>query len=191
MSDKQTSLEDKELKAKVKKNLMWLAIITIIMLFGGLTSAYVVAMGKPNFVPVDVPVMFWISAAIIIISSITMNYAVSSAKKDNYQGIKTGVFLTLLLGIGFSVSQFLGWGQLVDQEVFLVGHPAGQYLFLLSGLHLAHLGGGLISLIVVSVYASNKAYSSNNKLGLEIAAIYWHFLDALWIYLLLFLQFIR
>lgn len=191
MSDKPTSLEDKDLKAKVRKNLMWLAIITIIMLFGGLTSAYVVAMGKPNFVPVDIPFMFWISAALILISSITMNYAVSSAKKDNYKGVKSGALLTLFLGIGFTITQFSGWGQLVSQNIFMVGHPAGQYLYLLSGLHLVHLAGGLISLVVVSVKADNRAYSSHNLLGLEIASIYWHFLDALWIYLLLFLQFIR
>jgi cytochrome c oxidase subunit III len=183
--------EEFKIQVKVKKNLMWIGIISIVMLFGGLTSAYVVASGKSDFVPVDVPPLFWISAVIIAISSISMIYATYSAKKGKYSGVSAGLLITLVLGIGFSWSQFGGWGQLVAQKIFFSGHSSGQYLYMLSGLHLAHLAGGLLSLVVMWFRSMKKAYTPSNYLGLEVGAMYWHFLGILWIYLLIFLHLVR
>ncbi len=183
--------EEKAINIKVKKNLMWIGIVSIVILFAGLTSAYIIAIGKPGFVQAEVPVMFWVSAGVIATSSISMIYAVRSARSNRFSSVMIGSLLTFMLGIGFCVCQVLGWGQLVDQKIFFVQHPSGQYLYMLSGVHLAHLFFGMISLIVVVFKAMKRAYSSTEHLGLEIAAMYWHFLGILWIYLLVFLQIVR
>ena len=108
-------------------------------------------------------------------------------------GLKNGVFITLLLGIGFAVLQFVGWNQLTSQGVFFAGSAstaAGSYLYVLTGLHLAHMLGGLISLVVVYVKSVRSAYNSDNLLGLQLSSTYWHFLTGLWVYLYIFLNFI-
>ena len=119
-----------------------------------------------------------------------MFWTMISAKKDNFQTIKTALILTFLLGLGFVFCQFKAWGSLVEQGVFLVGNPSGSFLYVLTGLHLAHLFGGLIVLSVVLYKAFKEQYNSQNKSGLELCSIYWHFLDVLWVYLFLFLIFI-
>ena len=189
-----TPAEKLEIRKKTAKPLLWLAIVSIVMLFAGLTSAYVVSKGTADdnvWFNFDFPNYFWISSGIILLSSLTMNMAVMAAKKDDQSGIRKMLLLTLLLGLGFCVTQWLGWGQLVDQKIFLVEkiNNAGKYLYFISGLHLAHLLGGLITLSVTTKNASK--YSSANHIGLALCAIYWHFLDILWIYLCLFFWFIR
>ncbi|MCC7301541.1 MAG: heme-copper oxidase subunit III [Bacteroidia bacterium] len=186
-----TAEEERVARIKVRKNLMWLGIISIAMMFAGLTSAYVVAMGKPGFVVLEMPMMFWISAIIIAISSFSMLYAVHSAKKGAFPGVNFGLILTLFLGLGFVFTQFRGWQELISQEVFFSNHATGQYLYMLSGVHLIHLGAGLISLIFTLVRSINKAYFPSQTIGLEVTAMYWHFLGILWVYLLLFLHFVR
>lgn len=186
--------ENKEIKKKVAKPLLWIAIVSMIMMFAGLTSAYVVRQAKGDWLKFELPVLFYISTAIIIASSITMNWAIASAKKEQLKNIKTAVLLTLLLGIGFAISQFAAWGQLTDQKVFFAGessNASGSFLYVLTALHLAHLGGGLISLAVTWAQSIKEKYNSGNLLGLQLCATYWHFLDILWVYLFLFLLFIH
>ena len=185
-----------EIRKKTAKPLLWLGIVSIIMLFAGLTSAYVVSKGtadEKQWFNFNMPSYFWISSGIILLSSLTMNMAVSAAKKNNQSGIRLGLMLTAVLGFGFCVTQYLGWGQLVDQGIYLVEqvNNAGKYLFFISGLHLAHLLGGIISLSVTTTNASRGRYSAENYLGLQLCALYWHFLDILWIYLCLFFWFIH
>lgn len=185
-----------EIRKKTAKPLLWLGIVSICMLFAGLTSAYVVTKGTASqelWFNFEMPSMFWVSCGIILLSSLTMNLAVMAAKKNDHEGIIRGLLLTAVLGLAFCVTQYLGWTQLVAQKIFLVEkiNNAGKYLYFIPGLHLAHLFGGLISLWVTIKNASKKRYSSANYLGLQLCAIYWHFLDILWIYLCLFFWFIR
>lgn len=186
-----TREEEKVARIKVRRNLMWLGIISIFMMFAGLTSAYVVAMGKPGFVILDIPPMFWVSAGVIATSSLSMIFAYRSAKKNQNSGVTTGILITLILGIAFTITQFLGWKELISQEIFFTDHASGQYLYMLSGLHLLHLGAGLISLLVCLFRSFRGLYNAAQLIGLEVAGMYWHFLGILWIYLLLFLQFVR
>lgn len=186
------TLEEAEfIRNKTAKPLLWVGMVSIVMLFAGLTSAIVVRRAEANWMLFEFPQAFYNSTLIIIISSITLIYAARSAKADNYAGIKTGVGLTLLLGIGFVFAQFTAYTELVDAGVFLAGaqsNPSGSFMYVLTGLHLAHLFGGIVVLIFVFVKSLLLKYNSQNLLGLQLCSIYWHFLDVLWIYLFLFLM---
>ena len=191
------SKEEKlEIRQKTAKPLLWLAIVSIVMLFAGLTSAYVVSKGTADdkiWFKFELPSFFWISCLVILVSSLTMNLAVMAIKKNDQASARNWLLITGALGIGFCFTQYMGWGQLVAQKIFLVEkvNNAGKYLYFISGLHLAHLFGGMISLSVTIRNASKLRYSSANYLGLTLCSIYWHFLDILWIYLCLFFWFIR
>ncbi len=172
--------------------MLWLAIISMCMIFGGLTSAYMVRSGDPGWLVFSLPKMFFVSTAVIITSSLTLMFAVRSAGKDNFAGVKIGMALTLLLGLAFIICQFKAWGAMVGQGIFIAGHnsnPAGQFLYVISFAHLAHLVGGIFMLIFVCIKSFKQLYHSKNLLGLQLCSIYWHFLDLLWVYLFLFMYF--
>lgn len=171
--------------------ILWLGIASIIMLFGGLTSAYIVRQAEGNWLIFELPFNFYISTGLIILSSVSMVYAVSSIKKGENKRTLRGLIATLVLGLGFMAFQFLSWQELVKQEVFFVGNPSGSFLYVISGLHLAHVMGGFIFLLVAIFKTSSGKYNSNNYSGLKLCSTYWHFLDALWVYLFVFLLIIR
>jgi cytochrome c oxidase subunit 3 len=134
------------------------------------------------------PDWFWISTAAIVISSVLLHISISAVKN----GKSPIVFLlgALLLGIVFTFSQFMGWSQLVSEGIYLTGegsNPAGSFLYVITLAHLLHLVGGLVALIITSVNAAKGKYTKENCLGMELTTIYWHFLDALWLYLFFFL----
>ncbi len=186
--------EKKEIREKSAKPLLWLGMVSMAMIFAGLTSAYVVRQGKGDWLKFELPQLFYISTAIIIISSVTMNWVLSSAKNNNYKNVKLASLITLILGFAFVICQFKAWGTLVDQKVFFAGkysNAAGSYLYILTGLHLLHLIGGILALLLVWVKSLKNKYTSENLLGIKLCAIFWHFLDVLWIYLFLFLLFFR
>ena len=186
--------EAREIKAKTAKPMLWVGIVSIIMLFAGMTSAYIVRQAEGNWLYFDLPETFYVSTAVIIASSLTMSAAQFSIKRDQLGLTSAMLVATLILGVSFAFLQFKAWGELVDMGVFFAGresNPAGSFLYTISGLHLAHLAGGLLALIFTSVKAFMKKYSADDHVGIGVAATYWHFLDILWIYLLLFLVFIR
>ena len=185
----QDSIDEK--KSSSQKLLLWVGMGSMVMLFAGLTSAYIVRRMEGNWQAFELPPAFYISTAIIILSSVTLNMALSYARNNNLTRLNQFLLLTLLLGFAFIVSQFMGYSKLVEQGTYLVGNPSGSFLFVLTGLHIAHLVGGIIALIVVNIKTRMKKYNSQNTLGIELSASYWHFLDILWIYLFLFLLFIH
>lgn len=186
------SVEEKQdIRNRSAKPMLWMGIISICMIFGGLTSGYVVRSSDPGWYPVELPGMFLISTAVIVASSLALLLAYFSATRDNQAGIKAGLSLTLVLGIAFIYCQFLAYGALVEQGVFFGGktsHAAGSFLYALTGAHLAHLAGGIIMLIYVCIKSFKELYHSKNLLGLQLCSIYWHFLGLLWIYLYLFIN---
>jgi cytochrome c oxidase subunit III len=174
------------------KPMLYLAIISMCMIFGGLTSAYMVRNGDPGWLIFQLPKMFFLSTAVIIASSFSLIFAVQSAKRNNLSGIKIGMAITLLLGVTFIICQLKAWGAMVDQGIYIGGHgsnPAGQFLYVISFAHLVHLIGGIIMLIYVCIKSFKQIYHSKNLLGLQLCSIYWHFLDLLWVYLFLFMFF--
>jgi cytochrome c oxidase subunit 3 len=181
-------------KRKSAKALLWIAIVSMIMFWAGLTSAYIVRQNAGNWLLFNVPEIFMISTAVIILSSFTFYYAQVSVKKNNNKGGVLGILATLILGFVFMACQYKGWGDLFSKGIVLGGkysNPSGSFFLLFVLSHWAHLIGGIISLIVVLINCLRRKYSSENALGLELSGIYWHFLSVLWVYLFLFLYFIR
>lgn len=121
MEDKYVK-ESKELHERKSKNLLWLGIISIVMLFAGLTSAYIVVKGDNFWVELKLPQAFWISTGLAILGSATINFALRAAKKSNKKRTKLFVGSTLLLGLAFTYTQYIGWGQLIESGNYLVGN---------------------------------------------------------------------
>lgn len=179
------SLEQKK-RIHPHKFTMWVAIGSILMMFAGLTSAFIVKSNQTSWVPVEIPRVFWISTVVIIISSITVQMALRSFKQREMNQYRLLIGITLLSGIAFVVLQWLGFQDLWAQKITFKGSGAGQFLYVIFGLHAIHVIGGIITLMVMFIKAfigKTKLYSS---VPVEVAAIYWHFVDVLWIYLLFF-----
>ncbi|MEQ8242044.1 MAG: cytochrome c oxidase subunit 3 [Fulvivirga sp.] len=170
-----------------KKFGLWLFMITVVMIFASLTSAYIVRQAEGNWVVFELPMEMWITSVIIAISSISMQMAYFAAKKDNLERVKLLVTITSILGVAFLIGQFFVWGALVDQNIFLVGNPSGSFLYILSGLHGLHLVSGIIFLIIVLISTFKYRVHSKNLAQIQMCTTYWHFLGGLWIYLFVFL----
>lgn len=157
------------------------------MLFAALTSAYIVRQAEGNWLDFELPNLFLISTLIIIVSSITMHWAYVSAKKDNLETTRTAMIITSLLGLAFITVQYMGWGALVDQDVYFVGNPSGSFLYVLTGLHAVHIIAGIIFLLIILIASFKYEVHSKNMNLMEMGATFWHFLGGLWLYLFMFL----
>lgn len=170
-----------------KKFALWLFILSVTMIFASLTSAYIVKKSEGNWLIFQFPISFIYTSVIIVLSSITMHVAYLGAKKNNLLAVRIGLIITAVLAIAFSVGQYLSWNELVAQDVFFVGNPAGSFIYIFTGLHVAHLVGGLIYLTIVLASSYRYQVHSKNLLSIEMCATYWHFLGGLWLYLYVFL----
>lgn len=194
---KKVSPHKAEMKAasrKTAKPLLYIGIVSIVMLFAGLTSAYVVRADNGNWLVFKLPDIMILSTAVIVCSSFTMIFAQKSIKKGNYKASALGLGITLLLGFAFIYTQVLGWKQLTSQGIYFAGkysNASGSFLYFIALIHILHLVGGLIALLVSLTKCLLKKYSATDYLGIELTAIYWHFMDLLWVYLFLFLYFYR
>jgi cytochrome c oxidase subunit 3 len=173
------------------KFLLWVAIGSIVMMFAGLTSAYLVKSNQANWIEVQLPKLFYASTAVILISSLTMQMALRSFKQREMMQYRRLLFVTLFLGVGFVVLQWLAFSALWNQGVHFKGSSAGQFLYIIAGLHAVHVVGGVIALLVMGAKAFLSNTRNYNAVPVEVMATYWHFVDLLWIYLLLFFLIIR
>jgi cytochrome c oxidase subunit 3 len=173
-----------------RKLMLWIGMVSMVMLFAGLTSAYVVRKAEGNWIEFTLPRMFTISTLTIIISSFTIQYALYAVKKNQLNNVKAAVVTTLGLGLAFIFMQFIAWNTLMKNGIYFVGNPSGSFLYVLSGMHILHLVGGILALIVISVKSILEKYSPQNFLGLQLGVIFWHFLDLLWVYLFIFVTYI-
>jgi len=186
--------ELKQAKRNSAKPMLWVSMISMTMLFAGLTSAYVVSRKRDDWVSFDLPNAFYLSTLLIVLSSITFVLAKRFVKKNNRQLTSLFLVSTFLLGVGFVFFQFEGFKELFKAGLFFAGEQStvkSSFIYGITIAHLAHIAGGIIVLLVVLYNHLNKKYSSSNYLGLELGAIFWHFIDILWIYLFLFFYFIR
>jgi cytochrome c oxidase subunit 3 len=170
-----------------KKFILWLFIVSIVMIFAALTSAYIVRQAEGNWLEYKMPSMLYVSSVVILLSSLTMHLSYLAAKKNNFFNLKLGLVVTVLLGIGFLYTQFESWKQLVEMDVYFVGNPAGSFMYVLTGVHAFHLISGVIFLIIVLISSLRDKVHSKNLDLMEMGGTYWHFLDGLWIYLFIFL----
>ncbi len=177
-----------------KKFSLWLMLLGILMLFSGLTSAYIVRKGDGNWYDFELPGIFLYSTIIVLLSSITMLYAYRSAKKDEINGVKIGLALTIVLGLAFGFSQYLGWVEMSDNGLHFVNPKYGDrvsasFLIAIAAIHLVHILAGIIYLAVILGKAINLQVHKKNTLQISMCNTYWHFVGFLWVYLYLFLYF--
>ena len=170
---------------------LWVGIGSILMMFAGLTSAYIVKRNQANWVTFDLPIAFWFSTADIVLSSITV-YMASNAFKERAMGrYRILMSATLALGIIFIVLQVIGFKQLLELGVTWKSNVSHSFLYVIVGLHALHVLGGIIALIIMSVKAFSIKTRSYSIVPVDLISTYWHFVDILWIYLLIFLLMIR
>lgn len=170
-----------------KKFILWLFLVTIIMLFASQSSAYLVRRAEGNWLEFEMPQIFWYSTVVLIMSSVAMQWAYFSAKKDQFQQLKIAISITFVLGLIFLYMQFQGWKELVAMNVYFVGNPSGSFFYVFTGLHGFHIITGLIVLVFALTSAFRLNMHSKNLRRIQISATYWHFLDILWLYLFVFL----
>ncbi|MDB5263316.1 MAG: cytochrome oxidase subunit [Adhaeribacter sp.] len=172
------------------KFVLWLMIISIIMMFAAFTSAYIVRKEEGNWLDFDLPDSLLINTGLLVLSSVFMQMAYFSARKDNIKQLKAYLVLTLVLGTAFLIGQWEAWGTLVDRKIFFGGvdaNPSGSFLYVLTGVHGFHLITGLIFILIVLISSFQFKIHSKKLLRIELCTIYWHFLGGLWVYLYLFL----
>jgi len=183
-----------QLRRRVSKQMMYIAIISMVMMFAGLTSAYVISMKREDWVSFDLPQALYISTFLILLSSICFTIATRSIKKDNRQLTSIFLLATLLLGCGFVYFQIEAYNQLSEAGLFFTGKGSlvsSSLLVVISFAHLIHALAGIIVLLVIFFNQLQNKYNSSNSLGMEVGGIFWHFVDILWICLFLFFYFIR
>lgn len=182
-------------QAKAYKTMLVFAMGSIVMIFAGLTSAYVISKNRPDWLKdFELPQAFLWSTIAIVLSSVTFHLAKKAIAKDNRSTTSLMLGLTLVLGLIFVVLQFQGFGQVVDAGYFFTGSQSTittSFLYVVVLVHIAHLVGGLISLLIVIYNHYKQKYNSNQMLGIELSAMFWHFLDFLWLYLFLFFTFYK
>ncbi len=169
------------------KFIMWLIIVSIVMVFASMTSAYLVRRADGNWLQFELPPQLWISSAVIIISSFTMHWAYWAASKSKIQATQIAMLTTTVLGLVFCWSQVQAWQFLVDINVYFVGNPSGSFVYVLTGLHVFHLVSGMLFLLVVLWQTLRGRVHANSLVSMEMCTTYWHFLDGLWLYLFFFL----
>jgi cytochrome c oxidase subunit III len=177
----------KPLSMNPKKFAMWLFIATVVMLFAAFTSAYIVRRAEGNWVFFDLPDMFYYTTVMIVLSSVTMQWAYFAAKKDNLEIVKVSVGITSVLGAAFVIGQFLGWGEMAKQGVHFVGNPSGSFVIMLTLVHGVHLISAIVFLLIVLNSSFQYKIHSKSMAQIEMCTTYWHFLGGLWLYLFVFL----
>ncbi|MEO0572307.1 MAG: cytochrome c oxidase subunit 3 [Bacteroidota bacterium] len=175
--------------------MLWFGIVSLIMAFAGWTSAYIVSSKRKDWLDtIELPQAFFVSTAIIIVSSLTYILAKKAVAKGDQKKATTWLLMTLLLGISFIALQFYGFSQMLENGYYFTGPTSNikmSYIFLIAFVHILHVVAGLISLLVVLINQLRGKYTSQNLLGMELGATFWHFLDILWIYLVLFMFFVK
>lgn len=179
-------------KERARIFMMWLAMFAIFIMFGGFCSYFIVRQAQSDWLVFDVPVQFTQSTVVILISSITMVLASLFTKKANKPLSTLFILSTLILGIIFTYLQWEGWTTLIERDLHpadprtSAGNNSVSLFYAITGLHVAHVIGGLIALLVTSIRSAAKKYSPQNYTGVKLTALYWHFLGGLWLYLFLF-----
>ncbi len=190
-----TAEEHKARTDRSYKLLLLVSMVSMVMVFAGLTSAFVVSKSRQDWLKdFHLPTAFFWSTSVIILSSLTFHLAKKAIKKDDRSKTTSFLLITLGLGILFVFLQFLGFGQIIKQGYYFTGSQSTittTFLYLVTITHLAHLFGGIISLFIIIYKHFKQKYNSSQMLGIELGAMFWHFLDLLWIYLFLFLFFFK
>jgi cytochrome c oxidase subunit 3 len=165
----------------------WILLTAVIMLFAGLSSAYIVLRGVPEWQNITIPRLAWANTVVLFFSSIAIEFARAAVRKNRGDGVRQWLVITGVLGVAFLVGQFLVWRQLVQAGVYLSTTLHSSFFYVLTGAHALHLAGGLIGLAIVLRHAFADRLTARNHEPLRAFGLYWHFMDFIWVYCFLML----
>ena len=168
---------------------LWVAMASILMMFAGFTSAYLVKRNDTNWLQFNLPLAFWYSTAVILLSSLSIYLAEKAFKARDMARYRVLITLTAALGVLFVILQFIGFRSLQNHGIKLIGsgsNPAGSFLGVITGVHILHVTAGVIVLIIMFIRAYKSSSKNYSSIPIEVASTYWHFVDAIWIYLFIF-----
>lgn len=168
---------------------MWLGIAGIIMMFAGLTSAYIVKRSQPGWESFTLPGIFSFSTLVILVSSVTIQVALKAFKAHRMDKYRLFFAVTALLGIAFIVLQvngFYRFGELGMKMTGMGSNPAYSFVLAIAGLHLVHVFGGVVALLIIFFKAFSAKKRNYDSIPVEVVAAYWHFVDILWVYVFVF-----
>ena len=166
---------------------VWILLTAIIMLFAGLSSAYIVLRGVPAWQNIELPSLLWPNTAILLLSSVAIDLSRRAIRRSDVQSMKRWLAMGGVLGLAFLAGQLAAWRQLVNAGVYLPSTLQSGFFYILTGLHGLHLLGGVVALGLVLIKALKNRLSAFNYEPLKLCAMYWHVMDALWVYLFLLL----
>lgn len=185
------TVNEQRKKIHPHKFTLWVALGSIIMMFAGLTSAYVVKRDQPGWTTFSIPKAFWYSTADILISSLTVQMALKAFKDREMLRYRNLLTTTAALGVFFVLLQWAGFREIWSSGITLRGSGGGQFLYVIAGLHAVHVLGGVIALLVMVIKAYFSKIRNYDSVPVELISTYWHFVDLLWIYLFIFFMAIK
>ena len=189
------AIEEIKKQRRAKKMMLWFSLISLVMGFAGWTSAYIVSSKRKDWVAeINLPQTFWFSALVILLSSLTLILARKQIVSSRFTRAKLFVFITAFLGLIFVVLQFMGFNQMIADGYYFTGPTSSikiSYIFLIAFVHLVHLFAGLMVLSVLGYKTLKESYLPEEMLGFELGETFWHFLGILWLYLVLFMHFVK
>jgi cytochrome c oxidase subunit 3 len=181
--------EQQRKKLHPQKFALWVAMASILMMFAGFTSAYIVKRNDSNWLQFSLPPVFWYSTFVILLSSLTVYLATKSFKARNMARYRTLITVTAALGVLFVILQWSGFKYLQTHGVKLIGsqsNASGSFLGVITGVHMLHVLGGVIALLIMFFKAYNSRQKNYSSIPIELAGTYWHFVDGIWLYLFIF-----
>lgn len=175
-------------KIHPKKFAMLIGCASMTMLFIALTSAYMVRQAAGNWLEFPLPNIFYVSTAVIVLSSVTLHSSYTAFKRGREGMYKVLLLISLALGVTFVGVQYLGWQALMEMGIPLKLNPSGDFIYAVSGIHLGHIVGGLVALIIATIVAFSRPFKVTpaRTLRFEMTLIYWHFVDGIWVYMMIF-----
>jgi cytochrome c oxidase subunit III len=184
-------MKDEKKRIHPQKFTLWIGLAGIVMMFAGLTSAYIVKRNLANWISFDLPAVFWYSTVVIVVSSFTVILSRNSFRERQMQRYRLWLAVTLLLGMLFVLLQYLGFRDLWRHGITLTRNVSFSFLYIIVGLHALHVVAGVLALAIILIRAFSIKRKNYSSLSIDMMSTYWHFVDFLWIYLLIFLQMIR
>jgi cytochrome c oxidase subunit 3 len=170
---------------------LWVGIGSIVMMFAGLTSAYIVKRNQAGWVGYELPLAFWYSTAIIVVSSITAHLALKAFRNREMMHYRKWLIATTVFGVLFIITQWVGFSAFWKSGNTLQANVSFSFLYVIVGLHAFHVAGGIIALLVMTLKSFSRTKRVYSSVPVELMTTYWHFVDILWVYLLVFLIMIR
>ncbi len=170
-----------------QKYLLWIAIASIVMMFAGLSSAFIVKRSQANWLSFNVPLVFYYSTGVMLLSSVSIVLARKFFIERKTSRYTFWLAVTMMLGILFVVFQVMGFSELWSQGVTITRNVSFSFLYVIVGLHALHVIGGLVALVILFLQSLSTKVKIYSTVGIDIMGTYWHFVDLLWLYLLIFL----